>query len=257
VGEHRVEFISAGPGDPELLTLAGARRLARCRAVLAPAQFQDSFASLLIGKVVESPFPLLHAEVVQWVEAHLPTASVAFLIPGDFSVFNPFQSFAAHFGARGRITPGVGSQAVAAAVLGHTFDLPRVSHATVLASPRAFTRPGTPLRLADIARPGNTLILFMNDRPLTQLVAELGESLGSHTPIAILERLACPDERITRGTLATIVDAVGDRDPYGIRDAKGEPRLALTIVGEALAADEPPEWWDQRVERLWRPRDMR
>ncbi|HSH68536.1 MAG TPA: SAM-dependent methyltransferase [Deferrisomatales bacterium] len=257
VESYRVEFISAGPGDPDLLTVAGARRLARCRAVLAPAQFQSSFAPLLRGKVLESPFPLCHAEVVEWVERHLTNAPVAFLIPGDFSVFNPFQSFAAHFGTRCRITPGVGSQAAAAAVLGRAFDLPHVAHTTVLASPRAFTRPDAPLRLGDYARPGNTLILFMNDRPLDELVAELRRGFGRDTPIAILERLACPDQRVTRGTLDTIVEVVGDRDPYDIAQEGAEPRLALTVVSDALEGEEPPEWWDQRVKKLWRPRGMR
>jgi precorrin-4/cobalt-precorrin-4 C11-methyltransferase len=254
---HRVEFISAGPGDPDLLTVAGARRLARCGAVLAPAQFQVSFAALLRGKVVESPFPLRHAEVVAWVERHLRAGHVAFLIPGDFSVFNPFQSFSAHFGPRGRITPGVGSQAAAAAVLGRAFDLPRVAHTTVLASPRAFTGPDAPLCLGDYARAGNTLILFMNDRPLAALVAELRRGYGRDTPIAILERLACPDQQVTRGTLDSIVGILGGRDPYDIAEEGTEPRLALTVVGDALEGEEPPQWWDRRVEKLWRPRGMR
>lgn len=254
---HRVELISAGPGDPDLLTLAGARRLARCHAVLAPAQFQASFAPLLAGKELESPFPLCHAEVVAWVEEHLVHAPVGFLIPGDFSVFNPFQSFSAHFASRCRVTPGISAHSAAAAVLGQAFDLPQVAHATVLTSPRAFAREDAPIRLAEYARPGNTLVLFMNNRPLGELAAELRAGFGRDTPVAILERLACPDQRVTRGTLDTIAEIVGDRDPYGVRQEGAEPRLALTVVGDALVAKEPPDWWDQRVETLWRPRNMR
>lgn len=253
---HRVEFISAGPGDPGLLTLCGARRLARCRAVLAPAQFQTSFAELLQGKVVDSPFPLHHDEVVAWVEQHLHAAPVAFLVPGDFSVFNPFQSLAAHFGERSRITPGVSAHAAAAAVLGKSFDMPRVAHATVLTSPKAFDHEGSPLRLRDYARPGNTLVLFMNEMPLADLTAELRAGYGRDTPIAILERIACPDERVSWGTLDNIALILGDHDPYRVGHDSAEPRLVLTVVGDALGHDERPEWWDERVDKMWRPRGM-
>ena len=254
---HRIEFISAGPGDPDLLTVAGARRLASCGAVFAPLQFQESFSSLLRDKMVESPFQLHHAEAVAWVERHLRDTPVAFLIPGDFSVFNPFQSFSAYFSSRARVTPGVGSHAAAAAVLQRAFDLPQAAHTTVFTSPRAFTRPGSRVRLGDYARPGNTLVLFMNNRPLGELVAELTPGFGPGTPIAILERIACPDQVITRGTLDTIAAILGDRDPYGVEGEGAEPRLALTIVGEALQGGEPPEWWDRRVDTLWIPRGMR
>ncbi len=254
---HRVEFIGAGPGHPDLLTCGGAAALARCPSVLAPATFQESFAELLRGKEVESPFRFPHAGVVAWVEARLPAGPVAFLLPGDFSSFCPFQSFVAHFGSRARVTPGIGAHQAAAALLRKTFDLPGTAHATVLTSPRAFARDGGRVRPGAYAEPGHTLVLYMNDRPLPDLVAELRAGFGTDVPVALLERIACEDERVTLATLDTVVEAVGDRDPFGIGSSDPEPTLALFIAGEALGRDEDSSWWDRRYEKLWKPRGIR
>lgn len=254
---HRVEFVGAGPGDVSLLTLAGADALARAVAVVAPASFQHSFAALLAGKEVESPFQMSHARLVAWIEARLERGPVAFLIPGDFSAFCPFQSFVAHFGDRARVIPGVGTHAAAAAALKRTFDLPGVAHAAVFTSPRAFSQGGQRVRLRDEVRPGHTLVVFMNDLPLPDLVGELRAGFGRDVPIAILENLSGPDERVTVATLDTVGEAVGDRDPFGVGSAEPEPALALVIAGPALGADEGPEWWDRRYEKIWKPRGMR
>ncbi len=254
---HRVEFIGAGPGDPDLLTIAAARALRAAPSVLAPASFQESFVPLLEGKEVESPFQMAHAPLTAWVEARLDRGPVAFLMPGDFSAFCPFQSFVAHFGDRARVLPGVSSHAAAAAVLRKTLDLPGVAHAAVLTSSRAFTRQGDRVRLREHARPGHTLVVYMNDLPLGDLVEELRAGFGSDVPVAILEKLWCPGERITRGTLSTIEEAVGSRDPFGIQDQGPEPSLALVVAGDVLGSDEDPSWWDRRYERNWKPRGVR
>lgn len=254
---HRVEFIGAGPGHPGLLTLAGAEALRSCPSVLAPATFQESFAALLGGKEVASPFQMPHAGLVAWVEERLPRGPVAFLVPGDFSSFCPFQSYVAHFAGRARVTPGVGAHAAAAALLQKGFDLPGVAHATVLTSPRAFVRSGGRVRLRDYARPGHTLVIYMNDLPLEELAAELRAGFGADVPVAVLERVSCPGERVTVGTLDTICREVGDRDPFRLASNDPEPALALVIAGEVLTASEGPEWWDRRYEKLWKPRGVR
>jgi hypothetical protein len=50
---------------------------------------------------------------------------------------------------------------------------------------------------------------------------------------------------------------LGDQDPYKVGQDSAEPRLVLTVVGDALGQDEQPEWWDERVDKMWRPRGMR
>jgi precorrin-4/cobalt-precorrin-4 C11-methyltransferase len=197
-----------------------------------------------------------HRALVEWVDARLSRGNVSFLLPGDFSSFCPFQSFVAHYGSRGEVIPGISAHAAASAVLRRSFDLPGVSHATVLTSPRAYTGGGRG-DFRDFARAGNTLVLYMNDLRLPRLVEELRAGYGAEVPIAIIEEVSCPGERVTVGTLETICDIVGDRDPFGVDSDQPEPSLALVVVGEALALDEDPSWWDRRYEKIWKPRGVR
>lgn len=251
-----VDFVGAGPGDPELLTLAGLAAVRASSFVLAPASYQVSFEQLLVGKEVVSPFQLEHERLADWVEKRLARGRVCFLVPGDFSTFCPFQSFVARFRDRCRVIPGVSAHAAAAALLKRAFDLPGVAHAAILTSSRAHTAAGG-VDLTHYARPGHTLILYMNDRPLPDLVKELRLGFGSDVPIAILEQISCPGERVTVGTLDTICERLGARDPFGIGSGGPEPALALVIAGNALESDEDPSWWNRRYERSWKPRGVR
>jgi precorrin-4/cobalt-precorrin-4 C11-methyltransferase len=253
----RLYLISSGPGDPELLTVAGDRALKRSGAVLAAGLYLESFSDLLHGKEIASPFTMNHATLTAWIAERLEHTSVAVLVPGDFATFSPFQPLAAHFGERSHVIPGVGSFSVASAMIKHTFDQPGVSHATVHTSPRAFGRDDKSLKMSDFGSPGRTLVLYMLNSEVSELAEELMECYPPETPIAIFERLGCPDAMVTRATLAKIDEEVGDRDPFGVRGKSNEPALALVVVGFALEANESPEWWDYRYEKVWKPREMK
>lgn len=252
----RVYFISCGPGDPGLLTLKGARALETCPFVLAPRQFQEAFESLLAGKEVESPFLFDRAGLLGWVNARLPQGPVAVLVPGDFSIFNPFQSFAADFAGNCEVVPGVSSHVAAFALLKKSSDVPEKAYALVVTSPRAHTATGT-AAFEEVAGPGRTLVLYMNDRPLGVLAASLSTIYPVSTPIAVFEKIGCRDQRVMVSTLSKVEEDFAGRDPFGIDSKEPEPALALVIVGEAVAADEEPRWWDHRWEKIWKPRGMR
>lgn len=250
-----VYFISSGPGDPGHLTLAGLAALRECPSVLAPALFMNTFSDLLSGKEVESPFKHDRRSLVAWVEERLAAGPVAFLVPGDFSVFCPFQSFVAQFGERSRVIPGVSAHVAAMALIGKSMDVPGVAHAAVITSPRAHTRDGEDA-FTDLAGPGRTLVLYMNDRPIGELAASLVPPYTNETPIAVFEKVGCQDQTVTLSTLGSVEADFGGRDPFGLDSNSPEPALALVVVGDAVATDETPQWWDHRYEKIWKPRNM-
>lgn len=252
---NRVYFIGAGPGDPELLTLRGAKLLAESHAVFAPTPFEQTFAAHLRGKTVLVPFDFYFRELLDRIESLLLDGSVAFLVPGDLTFYSPFQAIIDFLGERAEIVPGVGTANAAAAYLKKTLDLPEVCNRAVLASPRTLGDSPDAPTLRELAAPGVTLLIYMNNIPLPELAAQLRQGYGRSVPVAILHRLGLPGEEVVTGTLDDIVEKVGDRDFFELSGPKKRPALTLVIAGETLGASVDGSWWDWRRENIWKFRD--
>lgn len=251
----RVYFIGAGPGDPDLLTLKGARCLARSRTVFAPTPYEQTFAAHLTGKTVLVPFDYYFRELIERIEEALAEGDVAFLIPGDLTFYSPFQGVIDAFGEKAEVIPGVGTANAASARLKKTLDLPGVCNRAVIASPRTLGDDADAPTIGDLAAPGVTLLIYMNNIPLPDLVARLRRGYGGNVPIAIIHRLCLPGEEVVTGSLDDIVAKVGDRDFFNLEGPRGRPALTLIIVGETLTAIADGTWWDFRREQIWRFRE--
>jgi precorrin-4/cobalt-precorrin-4 C11-methyltransferase len=247
-----VYFLGAGPGDPELLTLRAARLLADCPVVYAPTPFEMTFAGRLQGKHVLIPFDYYFRDLLEQIDRQLRSGSVAFLVPGDLSFYSPFQALVDALGDRAVVVPGVGTANAAAAYLKKTLDLPGVCNRAILASPRTLgDGPGAPT-LGDLAAPGVTLLIYMNNIPLPELVAQLRSGYGGNVAIAIAHRLGRPGEEVVQGHLDDIVEQVGDRDFFNLNSPDRRPALTLVLVGESLDAEAGGRWWDHRRDHIWR-----
>lgn len=248
---NRVCFLGAGPGDPGLLTLRAAELLRDCEFVYAPQPFESTFSALLAGKTVRVPFDYYFAELVAQIDTHLEHGSVAFLVPGDLTFYSPFQALVDHFADRSVVVAGVGTANAAAAHLKHTFDLPDVCSRAIIASPRTLGADGA-LSVRKLAAPGVTLLLYMNNLPLPELVVQLRDGYGEAVPIALLHRLGLPGEEVIVGTLDDIASKVGERDLFNLNSADKRPALTLVVVGKTLDARVDGTWWDYRREHIWR-----
>ncbi|MGN6584995.1 MAG: cobalt-precorrin-4/precorrin-4 C(11)-methyltransferase, partial [Rhizobiaceae bacterium] len=155
---------------------------------------------------------------------------VARLHSGDLSVWSAVAEQVRRLEKHGipyTMTPGVPSFAAAAATLGRELTIPEVNQSLVLTrmSGRASKMP-TGETLANFGRSGATLAIHLAIHALDRVVAELTPLYGADCPVAIVARATWPDERILRGTLATIEEQVV-ADPID--------RTALIFVGRSLA----------------------
>ena len=251
---NRVYFLGAGPGDPELLTLRAARLLAACPTVNAPVPFEQPFATHLHGKEILVPFDFYFQELLDRLDRQLERGPVAFLVPGDLTFYSPFQALVDALGDRAEVIPGVGTANAAAAHLKKTLDLPGVCNRATLASPRTLGDSPDAPTMGDLAAPGVTLLIYMNNLPLAELVAQLRGGYGSNVAIAILHRLGLPGEEVVQGHLDDIVDRVGDRDFFNLNGPDRRPALTLVLVGESLDKVADGCWWDHRRDHIWRLR---
>jgi len=251
---NRIYFIGAGPGDAELLTLRGARVLEDCRAVFVPHPLEQTFAELLVGKRLYVPFDYYFAELLDLLMELIQGTPVAFLVPGDLTFYSPFQALIDALGDLAEVVPGVGTANAASAHLRKTLDLPGVCNRAVLASPRTLGDGPDAPKLGDLAAPGVTLLIYMNNLPVPELVAELRRGYGRDVPVALLHRLGLPGEEVLQATLETLESAVGDRDFFNLTGADRRPALTLVIAGETLSGTVDGSWWDYRREHIWKHR---
>jgi len=244
-----VYFIGAGPGDPRYLTIEGHNALKSSQLVYAISPYPETFSDLLTGKTVNDPFDRVFDDIVNEIENALKTGSVSFLIPGDLAVFSPFLPIVEHFGGRSSVIAGVGILNASAALLKRSLDMPGVSHSVVLTSPKHIDKAGDTEELKHLATAAGTLVLYMNNRPLKQLVKEIGRGFPAGTPVAIVSRVGMEGERVYEGTLETINEVVGRADIFGLES--GEPSMGIIIIGDVLKTLSDPDFWNKRKKKFW------
>ncbi|MGN6538147.1 MAG: precorrin-4 C(11)-methyltransferase [Mesorhizobium sp.] len=249
-----VHFIGAGPGAADLITLRGARLLAECPvclyagSIVAPELLSHCGPNTRL--VDTAPLSLDEIEA-EYVAAHAAGQDVARLHSGDLSVWSAVAEQIRRLEKHGipyTLTPGVPAFAAAAAAMRRELTIPELAQSLVLTrvSGRASKMPPGET-LANFGRTGATLAIHLAIHALEQVVAELTPHYGGECPVAIVFRASWPEERIIRGTLATIAEKFAD-----------EPveRSAIIFVGPSLAAEEFAEssLYDAHYQRRFRGR---
>lgn len=231
-----VHFIGTGPGAADLITVRGRDLIARCPVCLyagsvVPEALLD-YCPPGARRINTAPLSLdaIEAEFVAADDAGL---DVARLHSGDLSIYSAVAEQMRRLDRRGirySLTPGVPAFAAAAALLGRELTVPGVAQSLVLTrlSGRASAMPEGET-LAQFGATGATLAIHLAIHAIATVVAELAPLYGSDCPIAVVVRATWPDERVIRGTLATI-EALLAEDPV--------ERMALILVGPALAAED-------------------
>ncbi len=248
-----IHFIGAGPGAPDLITLRGRDLIGACPVCL--------YAGSLIPKAmldwcppgarIIDTAPLdLDAIVAEMQTAHAAGQDVARLHSGDLSIWSATGEQMRRLEALGipySVTPGVPAFAAAAATLKRELTLPGLAQSLVLTrtSGRASATPEKE-KLATFAASGATLAVHLSIHVIEQVAAELTPFYGADCPVAIVFRASWPDERVLRGTLATIVEQVRE---------SGLERTALILVGPSLAAQDFGEsaLYSASYDRRFRP----
>lgn len=234
-----VHFIGAGPGAPDLITVRGLALIRKCPVVL--------YAGSLVPKEVVAQAPkrarvidtasfTLDDIIAEIESAHGKGLDVARVHSGDPSIYGAIAEQMRRLDALGipyDLTPGVPSFAAAAAALGLEFTLPEVCQTVILT--RTSVRASPMPKGEDLAKLGKsraTIVLHLSINNLAEVVRELTPIYGADCPVAVVWRVSWPDQKLLRGTLATIRGQV--------KKAR-LTRTALIIVGRVLGADGFPD----------------
>jgi precorrin-4/cobalt-precorrin-4 C11-methyltransferase len=231
----KVFIVGAGPGDPELLTLKGARLLREADLVIYAG-------SLVNGKILEicredcekvnSLYLSLEKQAEMMSEAVRGGSSVVRLHTGDPCLYGAISEqigALSRLGTEYEIVPGVSSFQGAAARLGIEYTVPGGTQTLICTRLAGRTPVPDSEDLKGLASHGASLVLFLS----AEMAAEAAEKcmsagLPGETPAAWIYRATWEDERMRVTTLEDL--------PRSMAEA-GITNHTLIVVGECLKRD--------------------
>ncbi len=203
-----VSLVGAGPGDPDLLTVRGARLLREAEVVVHDALVGDGVLELVpagaelidVGKRPGRPVPQEMISALL-VELGRQGQRVVRLKGGDPFVFGRGGEEAIalrHAGVAFEVVPGITSSVAAPAAAG----VP-VTHRGVAAAFTVVTghrTPGEPdIDWRSLAKVGGTIVVLMGVAHRDAIAAELiAGGLPGHTPVAAVHRATTDAQHVIR-----------------------------------------------------------
>lgn len=233
-----VQFVGAGPGAADLLTVRATRLLAAADTVLYPGSYLDPSvleSCSTTAELIDTQKLDLDQIVAAMVEAHGAGRRVVRLVSGDPSLYSAVSEQTRRLDAAGvpwAVTPGVPAYAAAAARVGRELTVPLVAQSVVLTrvQARSTAMPETE-SLAAFAATRATLVLHLAITAIRGLMDDLLSTHGPDCPVVVVYRASQPDEVVLRGTISDIAEQVEAAD---LRQA------AVILVGDALAERTDP-----------------
>ncbi|KAJ8605179.1 hypothetical protein CTAYLR_000382 [Chrysophaeum taylorii] len=238
----KISLVGAGPGDPELLTVAAVRAISDPAAlVVADRLVSSEILSLVAGELrVAGKRPgcaeVAQEEIYDWVcEAVEANRTVVRLKIGDPFVFGrggeEVLAFRERLGVEPRVVPGVSAALAAPLAAGVPVTHRGAAHQVVITTGHG--RAGSSPEMPDY-HPHQTVVCLMAVGRIRHVATTLvAKSFPPDCPALVVERASCPDQRVLLGDLSDIADLV---------DLNGIKPPSTMVFGNAvkvLYADTP------------------
>jgi uroporphyrinogen III methyltransferase/synthase len=246
----KVYLVGAGPGDPELITARGLRRLREADVVLYDALVHPDQLSLarpdaelvFVGKRggrVSQRQTEINRRLAQ--AAH-EGKTVVRLKGGDPYLFGRGSEEAELLASEGipfEVVPGVPSPLAATAYAGLALTHRELaSSVAYITATESVEKDRTAHDWSKLATATQTLVIFMGMRKLDSLMRLLIEhGRPAETPVAVVQWASLPTQRTVVGTVADIHRRASEA-------GLGLP--ALTIVGDVVRLREKLRWFDTK-----------
>lgn len=247
----RVVLVGAGPGDPDLITLRGAKALATADVVLYDQLATDDLLDLAperaerinVGKRGHEEPTRTQEDINALIVEHARAGrTVVRLKGGDPFVFGrggEEVSACAEAGIPFEIVPGVTSSIAAAAYAGiPVTDRRHSASFAVVTGHKDPSKAAEQTRWRELGRAVDTLVILMGMGNLPRLVEELlAGGKSPDTPVAAVMQGTLPQQRTVTSTLAGICQAVAEA---GLRAP------SAIIVGDVVGLRAGLSWWEKQ-----------
>ncbi len=247
----RVLLVGAGPGDPELITVRGARALERADVVLYDELATEELLDLApdrarcinVGKRGHEAPTRGQQDINDLLVAEARAGrTVVRLKGGDPFVFGRGGEEASACAAAGvpfEIVPGVSSAIAAPAYAGiPVTDRRAAASFGVVTGHKDPSRAAEQTRWRALGSAVDTLVILMGMRNLREIVPELlAGGRSAETPAAAIMHGTLPSQRTLVTTLGRLVEEVGEA-------GLGAP--SAVVIGDVVGLRTGLSWWERQ-----------
>jgi uroporphyrinogen III methyltransferase/synthase len=256
----KVYLVGAGPGDPELLTIKGRKRLMEANVVLFDRLLDSRMLDGVKGELIDvgknaGRHKLKQEEINQLlVEKAKEGKIVVRLKGGDPYLFGRGGEEAIacrDWGIPFEVVPGVTSAIAAPELAGIPVTHRKVASALTIVTGHEEPGKDSPLDWRAMAGLDGTLVVLMGVSRLeenTNRLIEAGKS--PQTPAAMVEKGGWPDQRLISGTLGDIAERAKEENVQSpaILVVGDVVRLAEVLAPERIAILRPAGQQEESVE---------
>jgi len=207
-----IKFVSAGPGDPELITVKGMKALQDAEVVLYTGSLvpKELLTWCKEDTLIENSADMSYEDIFDFIKEY-HTKKFVRLHTGDASLFSTTAKqieFLEQNGIDYEVIPGVSAAFGAAASVGIEYTIPGVSQTLIIS--RIEGRTPNPESLKQLLSNKNSSFAFYLSIRLIKKLKTTAYELGyaKSTPCWVVERATWADEKIYKATLEDIEEKV-------------------------------------------------
>ncbi len=240
----RVYFVGAGPGDPELITVAGQKLLRQADCVIydrlvAPELLRmtrKKCECLYVGKESDEGGRSQMAINRLLVKKAREHSAVVRLKGGDPTLFGRIteeMNALRQAGVSFQVVPGVSSAWAAAAAAGIPLTDRRYSSSVAIVTGQEAAGKRSSVRWDLLARGADTLVILMGRRALPEIARKLRKAgRPGATPVAVIRWASTPKQEVLISSLATVERDLEDHPSF-------DPPV-VTVVGKVAGFSQWP-----------------
>ena len=233
MNDNPVIFVGAGPGDPDLITVAGQKALAVADLVIHAGSLVNPEILTWCrpeARLVDSA-PLDLEEITGlMIEGCRAGRKVVRLHTGDPSIYGAIHEQMAVLKEQGiawKVIPGVTAALAGAASLGLEYTLPEITQTLIITRAAGRTPVPEGEELSALVRSRSSMAIYLSAGQGDSVSRALSEAYGPEAPLALLYRVSWPDAKTVWTTCGKLAETLKD---------ESLDRHTLILAGPALAA---------------------
>lgn len=225
-------FIGAGPGDPDLLTLKGYKRIKEADVII----YSDSLENPEILKYANSNAEIFDSkdiileDIIDIIVSRTNEGKkVIMLYTGDISIYSSITEQIEGIKKAGieiEVIPGISSYQAASARLRKEYTVPGGTQTLILTRMTGRIPVSYLENIVSLSKHNSSLVLFLSMGIFNNTIKELKTILPPETPVAVTHKVTWPDEIIISGTISDISKK--------IRNFSISNKTSLVIIGNFL-----------------------